>query len=111
MRKKPDIFRRITVLTKELLDSITEKPKMVIVVRNDLKMRKGKSEAQAAHAASYFFQQDALWVLDDETKQLTGELRIQLSPVETKWLITGHAKISVGIDSEEELLSLLEQAE
>lgn len=66
--------------------------KQVIVVRKDLKMRKGKIAAQVAHGAMGA----VLPYLDD--------------PRVTEWLNGIFTKICVSCDSEEELLQLEQQA-
>jgi len=71
------------------------KYKMVIVMRNDLNMRKGKMIAQGAHAATMCFIQGGV---DIEKKIMA-------------WLTEGHmGKICVRVDSEEELLDILAKA-
>jgi PTH2 family peptidyl-tRNA hydrolase len=75
--------------------------KQVIVVRRDLKMRRGKEIAQGSHASMAF---------------LTERLRIahggapKLRDVEREWLFAHCAKICVRVDSEAELLAIHEQA-
>lgn len=78
--------------------------KQVIVVNRALNMRKGKMCAQVAHASMKF-----LLDLDDAID--LNRLNIPLSQEEAEWLATGHAKIVVGCDSEEELRNLIMKAE
>ena len=74
--------------------------KMVLVVRNDLNMRKGKVGAQTAHAA-----QEAL--LDR-----TGDQpRLKTSPLILEWLADSYRKITVRVDSEQELLEVYRRAQ
>lgn len=89
------------------------KAKQMIVVRRDLKMRKGKIAAQAGHACveatlmalahegrldKIRLSADATWAyLDDE-----GTAPTPLS----EWFDAGVAKVCVYVDSEEELLDL-----
>ena len=89
------------------------KAKQMIVVRRDLKMRKGKIAAQAGHACveatlmalahegrldEIRLSADATWAyLDDE-----GTAPTPLS----EWFDAGVAKVCVYVDSEEELLDL-----
>lgn len=76
---------------------MSDQVKMVLVVRNDLNMRKGKVAAQAAHAATAFL----LEMIKEGNP---------FSQWEEEWLRTGTTKICVRVDSEEELLTVAEQA-
>lgn len=76
--------------------------KMVLVVRNDLGMRKGKVAAQAAHAA-----QEAII----ERDAITGEPRLKDNMLIREWLACDYVKITVRVDSEAELLNLYAQAQ
>lgn len=78
--------------------------KQVIVVRKDLGMRKGKIAAQVAHASMKF-------LFENNDAEKFGELKVKLSPAETLWMTSGHAKIVVSCDSEEELRELMLKAE
>jgi PTH2 family peptidyl-tRNA hydrolase len=75
--------------------------KQVIVVRRDLKMRRGKEIAQGSHASMAF---------------LTERLRVaqgaapKLRDIEREWLFAHCAKICVRVDSEAELLAIHERA-
>lgn len=79
--------------------------KQVIVIRKDLKMRRGKECAQAAHASMAFI-----------TRRLSfpgggPEARALFSPPEVIWLTTRFRKVTLQVDSEEELLDVLQRAE
>ncbi|MGN1008961.1 MAG: peptidyl-tRNA hydrolase, partial [Butyricicoccus sp.] len=87
------------------------KAKQLIVMRRDLKMRKGKIAAQAGHACVTAI----LMALEKEGR--LGEVRavdggIGLAPSEkaptplSEWFARGVAKICVYVDSEEELLAI-----
>ncbi len=93
------------------------KSKQVIVMRRDLKMRKGKIAAQAGHACveatlmalaregrlgQVRVTPDGSWVYLDE-----GDT--QPTPL-SDWFDAGVAKICVYVDSEEELLDLAARA-
>ena len=91
------------------------KSKMMIVMRRDLKMRKGKIAAQAGHACV-----DAvLMALSKEGRmndfEMTGDGFILKnadkpgSPL-SDWFAYGCAKICVYVDSEEALLEVAEKA-
>ena len=71
--------------------------KQVIVVRNDLNMRKGKIGAQVAHASSGFLE-EIIW----NSRPIRS--------VEKTWRKTGRTKIVVQAGSEEELLALYQKA-
>ena len=89
--------------------------KMMIVMRRDLKMRKGKIAAQAGHACV----EAALraltkegrsndLVMTDEGMMLSAEGNAE-TPL-SEWFNYGCAKICVYVDSEEELLNIEEKA-
>lgn len=76
--------------------------KQVIVVRNELGMRKGKIAAQVAHAAMKFIVDD----LDETVPAVTRKF----TPAEKQWLSGAFAKVVARVDSEQELLDLIEEA-
>ena len=84
---------------------------MVIVVRKDLNMRKGKLAAQVAHAVTLYYED--YHKLDCETCKSVangigfGSVRFAYHK---KWIDTGYTKIVVYVDSEKELLDLIEQS-
>lgn len=72
------------------VNHLGQKYKLVLVVRNDLKMGKGKIAAQCSHAAVAAYKQ---------VKQKDpGSLN--------QWEILGQPKVVVKVESEEELLSI-----
>ncbi len=76
--------------------------KQVIVMRHDLKMRRGKQIAQGAHASMSFL---------TRRLQETGSLSLNAcSDVERAWLTGSFAKVCCRVDSEAELLEIHEQA-
>ncbi|KPM11803.1 peptidyl-tRNA hydrolase 2, mitochondrial-like protein [Sarcoptes scabiei] len=67
--------------------------KMVLIVRNDLKMSKGKACAQCSHAAVEAYKQ---------AKKQSSLLK--------KWKESGQRKVVVKVESEENLLDVLRNA-
>lgn len=76
--------------------------KQVIVMRNDLGMRKGKMIAQGAHAAMSFI-----------TRRMSSGTthNVTISKAEKAWLNSSFAKICVRVNSLEELLEIKQKAE
>lgn len=74
-------------------------PKMVIVVRKDLNMRKGKIAAQVGHAVM----KSCIDVLRRDN--------LFLSELEHEWFWGLSTKIVVGIDTEAELIELIMRAD
>lgn len=79
-----------SVIRKIALIHYNESVKMVLVVRNDLGMGRGKIASQCAHAAIQCYQ----------TSMKTDKQTLKL------WLITGQLKVVVKVNTEEELLSI-----
>lgn len=77
--------------------------KQVIVIRKDLKMRRGKEIAQGAHASMKVF-------FDRLTTANPGEWTMNLSPVEEAWVSGKFTKVCVTVNSEQELLDVFEKA-
>ncbi len=76
--------------------------KQVIVMRHDLKMRRGKQIAQGAHASMSFL-----------TRRLQSKLSMCLddfTPNEQTWIIGSFAKVCVRCNSEEELMAIHDKA-
>ncbi len=76
--------------------------KQVIVMRHDLKMRRGKQIAQGAHASMSFI-----------CRRLQGNNAVLLSeftPQEQAWLNGTFTKVCCRVDSEEELMSIHDRA-
>ena len=80
--------------------------KQVIVLRKDLNMRKGKMVAQGAHASMKVIvdlmahHDDGSLVIDEDS--VTAAMR--------QWLEGAFAKVCVGVNSEQELGSIYQQA-
>jgi len=80
--------------------------KQVIVIRRDLRMRRGKEIAQGAHAAG-------AWLADrvlEQMRQNGSVAHVPLSSAERAWLETSFRKVTVKVNSEEELLAVYRQA-
>lgn len=89
--------------------------KMVIVMRKDLNMRKGKIASQAGHAAMLFLlggdiQDPDSSVYDEKDYRRRFKLEVRLSWKMRGWLQSDYAKITVSVNSEAELLALIGQA-
>jgi PTH2 family peptidyl-tRNA hydrolase len=84
-------------------------PKQVIVMRKDLKMRRGKEIAQGAHASL-----GALWLIQRQGGA-SGADRHKYSEsiiaAALEWIHGSFAKICVTVDSEQELLDIYNQAD
>ena len=80
--------------------------KQVIVIRRDLRMRRGKEIAQGAHAATAWLRQR---VLQGLTPAGTVD-RLELSEVERTWLEQSNRKVTVKVGSEDELMAVYQQA-
>jgi PTH2 family peptidyl-tRNA hydrolase len=77
--------------------------KQVIVIRRDLKMRRGKEIAQGAHASMAALLQGM--VLDAE-----GGARLPLWPEARTWLEGAFTKITVKVQTEADLLAVRDKA-
>jgi PTH2 family peptidyl-tRNA hydrolase len=76
--------------------------KQVIVMRHDLKMRRGKQIAQGAHASMSFL-----------TRKLQSKSSIcidDFTPNEQTWIMGSFAKVCVRCNSEEELMAIHDKA-
>ncbi|KAF5735432.1 Peptidyl-tRNA hydrolase II family protein isoform 1 [Tripterygium wilfordii] len=78
----------------EILADILEDFKMVLVVRNDLKMGKGKIAAQCSHA----------------TLGLYKKILYRAPKALNRWEMSAQPKVVVKIESEEEMLALQDRA-
>jgi len=83
-------------------ESQTTNIKQVIVMRHDLKMRRGKQIAQGAHASMAFL-----------TRRLQSRSSIcmdDFSPNEQTWIAGSFAKVCVRCNSEQELMTIHDSA-
>lgn len=91
-------------------------PKQVIVIRKDLKMRKGKIGAQCAHAslkACFTFARfvDSKRVDENGKSKRTKELILDITdPTMNLWWTQRFKKVVCWVNSEKELFDLYEQA-
>lgn len=81
--------------------------KMVIIIRKDLKMRRGKEIAQACHGAIAAIT-NQMW---DELKLYGIETRIQLDQATIDWMQNSYRKITVTVNSEQKLMDIYKRAE
>ena len=85
----------------------TERPvKQVIVIRRDLRMRRGKEIAQGAHASMAWLRERVIGGLPP----MGAVGHIELSEAERLWLERSVRKVTVKVGSEEELMAVYEQA-
>ena len=83
------------------------KMKQVIVIRKDLKMRKGKIVTQGSHASFGVFRNIMKKEkISDELNKYSFEANLDSS----EWLDIEFTKICVTVNSEEELLDIVRQA-
>ena len=75
--------------------------KQVLVVRRDLKMRRGKEIAQGSHGSLAFL---------TRRLDLNGEKPFKLSEAERDWLGGSFAKVTLQVQTEEELLEIHQAA-
>ncbi|XZE56850.1 aminoacyl-tRNA hydrolase [Planctomycetaceae bacterium SH139] len=86
----------------ELEEPQTTNTKQVIVMRHDLKMRRGKQIAQGAHASMAFL-----------TRRLQSKASIcmdDFSSNERAWISGSFAKVCVRCNSEDELMAVHDKA-
>lgn len=92
-----------------------ERIKQVILIRKDLKMRRGKEIAQGSHASMQFLTEQVVSQFDHISNQPAAKdntltASIQLSEREISWLTKGMAKVCLRVDSEEQLIMHHEKA-
>ena len=78
--------------------------KQVIVVRKDLKLKRGKVASLVAEATMQF-------ILDNNESDRPDELHVKLSQQEIRWLDGSFTRDVVGIDSHDALCNLVLRAE
>ena len=89
-------------------EAAAERPvKQVIVIRRDLRMRRGKEIAQGAHAAM-------AWLSQRVISRMTPDGAVdhlQLSEAEQAWFERSFRKVTVKVTSEEELMAVYEKGQ
>ena len=76
--------------------------KQVIVIRRDLKMRRGKEIAQGAHASSAWL----AFRVSDNVDPRTGVATVTLDDEALVWITTSFRKVTLQVQTEEELSAL-----
>lgn len=89
--------------------------KQIVVIRNDLKMRKGKIAAQSAHASMKFIvdqiQSSLLKQIENKTfEEIDQDFLVRLNVDQIRWIVNSFTKIVVYVNSEQELKDLIEKA-
>ena len=78
--------------------------KQVILIRKDLKMRRGKEIAQGSHASMAF-------LMEPIRQQLSqSSITFEFSMSEKAWMLSGMAKVCLRVNSEDELLDYHQKA-
>lgn len=82
--------------------------KQVVVIRKDLKMRRGKEIAQGAHAAMAFLLHELnIHEEEDDNAYLIGRFK---TDVVREWMYKMQTKVTLQVNSEDELLAVYERA-
>jgi PTH2 family peptidyl-tRNA hydrolase len=102
----------ISVLNEMIYELRRHEPKQVIVMRKDLNMRKGKMIAQGAHASMgvllYMMEKEESTRFDGVTPVTTYTLHAD--GYVRDWLRKKFTKVTVSVNSEQELLDIYEKA-
>jgi PTH2 family peptidyl-tRNA hydrolase len=80
--------------------------KQVIVIRRDLRMRRGKEIAQGAHASMAWLRQRIM----PHLTQAGRADQVQISEAERAWLELSMRKVTVKVASEQDLLDVYDKA-
>jgi peptidyl-tRNA hydrolase, PTH2 family len=84
--------------------------KQVIVIRKDLKMRRGKEIAQGSHASAMWLIQRILGDGSNDLHYMNPVGFLGWTEAEREWMAGNYRKIVVTVDSEAELDKLYHQA-
>jgi peptidyl-tRNA hydrolase, PTH2 family len=79
--------------------------KQVIVIRRDLKMRRGKEIAQGAHASSAWISYAVA-----DAANVEGVSTVHVDPVAMAWITGSFRKVTLQVTTDEELIALHEHA-
>jgi PTH2 family peptidyl-tRNA hydrolase len=85
-----------------LKDKTMSDVKQVIIIRKDLKMRRGKEIAQGSHASMAFLSNMFLQSLNSKNFKLPNNVK--------EWLEGSFTKVCLQVDSEENLLKIFNKA-
>lgn len=91
-------------MEKDVAAGTTSEPKMVIVIRKDLKLRRGKEIVQGCHFIADFVR-TRYFGMTNESRPL-----FRLSELDENWLFGIQKKICLCVNSLEELMDLLVKA-
>jgi peptidyl-tRNA hydrolase, PTH2 family len=80
--------------------------KQVIVIRRDLKMRRGKEIAQGAHASTAWL----VSMLADAIDRTSGTVTVTIDPAALVWMTSSWRKVTLQVTTEDELVELHEAA-
>jgi PTH2 family peptidyl-tRNA hydrolase len=86
-------------------DPSPDSVKQVIVIRRDLKMRRGKEIAQGSHASGAWLAEAVAAAVGTD-----GRAEVRLDPVARVWLTGSWRKVTLQVRSEQELVDLHERA-
>lgn len=93
--------------------NMTANTKQVIVMRRDLKMRRGKEISQGGHGVLAFItrkMRNEYLNIFQKLLAYFGIYIIILNKVEQDWINSSFKKVTVRVNSEQELLDLLDKA-
>lgn len=81
--------------------------KQILIIRKDLKMRRGKEIAQGCHSSMAFLTRR---LKKFPNKQSTNTFTIELTNEEIEWMNNSFAKVCLQVESEQELLDIYNKA-
>lgn len=84
--------------------------KQVIIIRKDLKMRRGKEIAQGAHASMAWLTNRIRNIINHDEAHEPLPIKKWFSEAELEWMLGSFAKVALQIESEEDLNEIYRQA-